>query len=241
MEDEQPTAPNEPRSFEATGGAAEGGLSVLRQDHEHVRRLGEEYRAARDLLDKVTTAERICLALTVHAQLEEEIFYPALRQAGAPVDMIDEAVVEHMTLRQLVTDVESASAEDALLDAKVRVLLEYVEHHVSEEEDELFGFAASHLDLAMLDARLAARRASLAHEAAIQLKSRLRSSGPAGKMSMDHPTASVHAVPGPMRAAAAAADMALAVLPGGGRIRRILKPDRADDSAASSSATVWPR
>ncbi|HEY8572155.1 hemerythrin domain-containing protein [Phenylobacterium sp.] len=234
MQDEPAIQP-EPRSFsssqEDTAPTAE--LSVLKKDHEQVRRLGEEYRQASDLLEKVTLAERISLALTLHAQLEEEIFYPALRQAGAAPEMIDEAVVEHMTLRQLVTDVESASAEDALLDAKVRVLLEYVEHHVKEEEAELFAFAAAHLDVAMLDARLTARRASLAYDAAIQLKSRLRSSGPAAKMSMEHPTASVQAMPGPIRAAAAAADLALAVLPGGGRIRRILRPERRDDTSVS--------
>lgn len=226
----------ETRTFEAEQDARDP-LAVLKADHEQARRLAKDYERAGDLLEKVTAAERLCLLLTIHAQLEEEVFYPALRQAGAPADLLNQAVVEHMTVRQLVADVESASAEDVLLDAKVRVLTRYVEEHVAQEEAELFPMALERLDGSVVGARLAARRAELGREAALNLKARLRSSGPASQMSMEHPTTSVQAMPGPIRAASAAADLALAVLPGGGRLRRILKPEQADDSSVPSAPT----
>ncbi|HYG27741.1 MAG TPA: hemerythrin domain-containing protein [Caulobacteraceae bacterium] len=219
----------EERSFSPT---PEEAFSVLRADHTRALEVALAYDSAEDLLEKVMLSEQLCLLLTVHAQLEEEIFYPALRQAGVQPDLLDEAVVEHMTIRQLVADVESASVEDTLLRAKMHVLTDYVRNHVEEEERELFPVAAASLDAAELDSRLAARRLQLIREAATQMKSRLRSGGPAAQMSMEHPTASVQAMPGPVRAAAAAADLALAVLPGGGRIRKVLRPEGPDDAGA---------
>ena len=232
MEPESPTPAEEPKSFAAAQEARaqpSDGLSVLRDDHRCVERLVREYDAATDAIDKVALSERLCLLLTVHAQIEEEIFYPALRSAGFPSDTLDEAVVEHITVRQLVADVESASPEDALLDAKVRVLGEYVLRHAQDEEATLFPAAAEQIDLDQLGMRLSSRRAQLCREAAGQLKARLRSSGPAAQMTAEHPTYGTRSMPSPFRAAAAVADLALTVLPGGGRLRRILRPDRRDD------------
>lgn len=221
----------EERSFEPNA-TDQSGPATLRADHTRVFEVALAYDEAQDLLEKALLAEQLCLMLTVHAQLEEEIFYPALRQAGVQSDLLDEAVVEHMTIRQLVTDVESASVEDTLLRAKVHVLTDYVRNHVEEEERELFPLAANHLDMADLEARLSARRLQLVREAATRLKSRLRSAGPAAQMSTEHPTASVQAMPNPLRAAAAAADLALGVLPGGGRVRKILRPEGPDDTGS---------
>ena len=233
METQTVTPHTEPKSF-APAEAPSDGLSVLRNDHRQVEQLVRDYEAAGDAIDKVAIAERLCLLLTVHAQIEEEIFYPALRATGYPVGQLDEAVVEHMTVRQLVADVESASPEDSLLDAKVRVLGEYVSRHAREEEETLFAAAAEAVDLNLLGSRLSSRRAELCREAASQLKARLRSSGPAATMTAEHPTVATAAMPGPVRAAMAMADLALNILPGGGVVRRILNPGRADDRPVPS-------
>ncbi|HEY9219332.1 MAG TPA: hemerythrin domain-containing protein, partial [Phenylobacterium sp.] len=157
------TVSAEPRSFAPEGPDA---LTLLADDHREVERLIDAYGAAASLLDKVSIAERLCLALTIHAQIEEELFYPALRQAGVDRADLDECVVEHMTVRQLVTDLESAGVDDPLFDAKVRVLGEYVRAHVEEEEAQLFEAARANLDLSLLGQRLAARKAELCREAA---------------------------------------------------------------------------
>lgn len=218
----------EPRSFAAAGPAAapaRDALELLADDHREVDRLIGEYEACTSLLDKVSIVERLCLSLTIHAQIEEELFYPALRHAGIDRRDLDEAVVEHMTLRQFVADLESASVDDALMDAKVRVLGEYVRRHVEEEEAQMFEAARANLDLALLGQRLSARKTELCREAALNLKSRLRASGgPAAQLAGDHPTSSTRAIPTPFRAASALADLALTVLPGGGRLRRVMRP-----------------
>jgi len=101
----------------------------------------------------------------VHAQIEEEIFYPAAREASIRdgEDLLDEAEVEHGSLKQLVAAIESNSPEsDELFDARVKVLGEYVKHHVKEEENELFPRARkSDMDLEEVGARLAARKDEL--------------------------------------------------------------------------------
>ncbi|HYF23244.1 MAG TPA: hemerythrin domain-containing protein [Caulobacteraceae bacterium] len=220
----------EPRSFapeQAAAPAAEDALSVLSHDHRTVERLLGEYREAADELEKVTIAERLCLALTIHAQIEEELFYPALRNAVGAREQVDEAVVEHMAAKQMIADVESASVDDPLFDAKVRVLAETALRHASDEEEALFALAAqSGVDLVELGRRLRLRKAELCREAALSMKSRLRASGgPATQMAGEHASPSSHAMPGPFRAMGAAADLALAVLPGGGRLRRFVNPN----------------
>lgn len=226
---QNPSTPSpEPRSFAAGGAAAapaKDALELLADDHREVERLIAEYEAGESLLDKVSIVERLCLSLTIHAQIEEELFYPALRQAGVDRRDLDEAVVEHMTVRQFVADLETASVDDQLMDAKVRVLGEYVRRHVAEEEAEMFEAARANLDLSLLGQRLAARKTELCREAALNLKARLRASGgPAAQLAGEHPTSSTRAMPGPFRAASALADLALTVLPGGGRLRRVMRP-----------------
>ena len=103
-----------------------------------------------------------CLALSVHARIEEEIFYPALRKAIDDEDLLDEAEVEHASAKQLIAEIESMSADDRLFDAKVKVLGEYVTHHVGEEEHQLFPEAReSGVDLKDLGSELARRKAEL--------------------------------------------------------------------------------
>ena len=220
----RPAVAAEPRSFAAGQPApavpAKDALELLADDHREIDRLIGEYAACESLLDKVSIIERLCLALTIHAQIEEELFYPALRQAGLERRDLDEAVVEHMTVRQFVADLEGAGVDDPLTDAKVRVLGEYVRRHVAEEEAQMFEAARANLDLSLLGQRLAARRTELCREAALNLKARLRASGgPAGQLAGEHPTSSMRALPGPFRAASALADLALT-----GRLRRVMRP-----------------
>ena len=105
--------------------------------------------------------------LQVHTKIEEEIFYPACRAAGLDPDQMDEADVEHASAKELIAQVEGKSAGDSHYDAKVKVLGEYVNHHVDEEQDEMFK-AARRLKLNMteLGAQLKARSAGLEIELA---------------------------------------------------------------------------
>ena len=111
-------------------------------------------------------AAEICLALTVHAKIEEEIFYPAARAAIKSADLLNEAEVEHATAKKLITELQKMKASDKLFDAKITVLGEYIDHHVEEEESELFReVGKSDLDLKALGAQLAERKVALMAEA----------------------------------------------------------------------------
>lgn len=76
--------------------------------------------------------------LTVHTKIEEEIFYPAAREAGLDVDMLDEALIEHASAKELIAQIQAGKPGDEFFDAKVKVLSDYVEHHVIEEHTEMF-------------------------------------------------------------------------------------------------------
>lgn len=103
--------------------------------------------------------------LTAHATIEEKVFYPALHEAPAADDLLDEAEVEHAGARNLVSQIESMDPDHDLYDAKVTVLGEYVEHHVQEEEDEIFAKAGeAKLEPAQLGADLQARNQELMAE-----------------------------------------------------------------------------
>ena len=106
----------------------------------------------------------MCQALTVHAQIEEEIFYSTAREAlgDEGKDLLDEAKVEHETLKDLIEQIEGSDSDDDLFDAHVKVLGEYVKHHVKEEEGELFpNLRKSEMDLVEVGAQLAARKKEL--------------------------------------------------------------------------------
>jgi hemerythrin-like domain-containing protein len=117
---------------------------------------------------KMDLAHQICNELTVHAQIEEEIFYPALRAALKDTDMLAEAEVEHASAKDLIAQIEGASAADEMFDAKVTVLGEYIDHHVKEERNEMFpkARAARKLDLIALRDQLQARKEELMGEPA---------------------------------------------------------------------------
>ena len=138
-------------------------IKLLKADHKEVSDMVDKFENGRLSKDrKVATAKQICMALTVHAQIEEEIFYPAAREASVRdgEDLLDEAEVEHGSIKELVAAIENASPDDdELFDARVKVLGEYVKHHVKEEENELFPkLRKSDMDLEEVGAQLAARK-----------------------------------------------------------------------------------
>jgi hemerythrin superfamily protein len=137
-------------------------IALLEADHREVEALFDRYDAASDDAEKGRIAAQICLALKVHAQIEEELFYPPAREETGDVDLVDEAVVEHMGAKTLIAQIEAMKPGQPLYDAKVKVLGEQIRHHVEEEETELFPEAReAQMDLDGLGARLAARKAEL--------------------------------------------------------------------------------
>lgn len=145
---------------------------LLDSDHRAVKKMLKEYEEltsskARDARDrKMDLAREICLQLTVHAQIEEEIFYPALREAMRETELLDEAEVEHQTAKDLIAQIEAMEDSEEIIDAKVKVLGEYVDHHVKEERNEIFPKARSSrkLDLVAMRDELEARKAQLLEE-----------------------------------------------------------------------------
>jgi hypothetical protein len=145
--------------------AGEDAIALLTADHAEVAQWFDEYEDATSDKDKATLSAKICLALTVHTQIEEELFYPSSREATKDEDMIDEAIVEHATAKDLIAQISSMTVGDELYDAKLKVLGEYIRHHVKEEEGEMFPEVQStNLDLRELGAKLAARKAELMNE-----------------------------------------------------------------------------
>jgi len=141
-------------------------IGLLTDDHELVRQLFDDYETLVDTGasddERQLLADRICTLLTIHASVEEEIFYPAAREALEEQDLLDEAEVEHASMTALIEQIQEMDASEDLYDAKVKVLGEYVKHHVSEEEDELFPKARiSDMDLETLGGELAERRHEL--------------------------------------------------------------------------------
>ena len=141
-------------------------LSLLATDHAEVRAALDEYEEVGEdedrSPDREALAQRICRMLTVHATIEEEFFYPAARQAGVDPDLLDEAKVEHASAKTLIAEIEAADPDDRLYDAKVKVLGEYVRHHVEEEEGALFDECRrTGMDLYGIVMPMATRRAEL--------------------------------------------------------------------------------
>lgn len=145
---------------------------LLDADHRAVKKLFKDYeeiagsRARGAAQRRLELAHRICRDLTVHAQVEEEIFYPRLRAALREGRPLDEAQVEHQTLKDLIDQLQSMDTADDAFDARVKVLGEYVDHHVKEERSTLFAKAraARRLDLVAMREEIAARKEALEAE-----------------------------------------------------------------------------
>ena len=141
-------------------------LDLLDADHQALLRLFQEYRvlAAHQAPEarRKALAEQICLELTIHAKLEEELFYPPVREAIRAADLMDRAEVEHASVRDLVAQILSMDPHEDLYDAKVAVLGDYAGHHFQEEFEAVFPrVRASGVDLQLLGSRLAWRRREL--------------------------------------------------------------------------------
>lgn len=140
-------------------------ISLLVEDHRAVEKLFNEYEGAAKAR-KAEIVEEACLRLTIHTQIEEEIFYPAVR-GKVEDEEVDEALVEHQAAEQLIGELQEMSPGDDLYDAKFKVLGEQVMHHVEEEEEGMFIEAKkSDLDLDAIGKKLAARKEELAAELA---------------------------------------------------------------------------
>jgi hemerythrin superfamily protein len=149
----------------ASQGRAPDALALLKADHDLVQDLFAEFEKARTEKQKATVAEEICTELTIHAQIEEEIFYPAVREAIDEDDLMDEAEVEHASAKDLIAQIEQSEPGEQQFDAKVTVLGEYVKHHIKEEQSEMFPkVRKADLDLKELGAAMSARKAELEAE-----------------------------------------------------------------------------
>jgi hemerythrin superfamily protein len=145
--------------------AGQDAIALLTADHREVSEMFEQFE---QLGDRATTSkeklkDKICKALIAHTAIEEEIFYPAVREKiEEGEDLVDEAVVEHAAAKDLIKQLQEMQPDDELYDAKVKVLGEQVEHHVKEEEKEMFPkVKKSGLDLLALGQEMALRKQEL--------------------------------------------------------------------------------
>lgn len=159
----------------ATSRTGKDACDLLDADHRAIKKMFKDYevlagsRARGAALKKQVLARQICSALTVHTQIEEELFYPALQAVIKSGALVDEAAVQHGVLRELVAQIQQ-SEDEPLTDVRVRVLGEYMDHHVKKERTELFAKAraARKLDLVALREQLDERKETLMTEMADQ-------------------------------------------------------------------------
>src|SRR3954462_255173 len=139
-------------------------VALLKEDHRSVEELFEKFEKASGEGRKQSIAERICLELSVHAQIEEEIFYPAC-EGKVEEDLLKESYVEHDGAKGLIAEIINGEPSDEFYDSKVKVLQEEIEHHVEEEEKRMEGLFAqarkAGLDMDILGEGRAARKMDL--------------------------------------------------------------------------------
>jgi hemerythrin superfamily protein len=139
-------------------------VTLLKNDHREVETWFGQFEKARKPDRKSALAKKICTALTVHMQIEEEVFYPAFIDATEDVSLHHEAVIEHDGAKKLIRVIESDSPADEYFDARVKVLSEMIKHHVKEEEQRGGMFAEARqadMDLVALGQQMAARKTEL--------------------------------------------------------------------------------
>jgi hemerythrin superfamily protein len=149
--------------------AGNNAVALLAEDHKMVEKIFKQFEKLKksdgDAAEKGELVRSACAALTVHAQVEEDLFYPAMYEAIDAEDELDEAEVEHATIKSLVSQLEEMEPGDELYDATFIVLAEYVRHHVKEEEGEIFPKAKkADLDLLALGEKLLERKRALEGE-----------------------------------------------------------------------------
>ena len=155
------------QSQSSSASAVADAIALLTKDHRDVKELFRTYQELADneasADERLAIAQEICEALTLHTIVEEEIFYPALRAAAEDFeDELNEAEVEHSTVKELVEQIKAMDPDEDLYDAKVKVLGEYVDHHATEEEAEMFPKAQSaDIDLEELGQEMKERKEEL--------------------------------------------------------------------------------
>lgn len=153
----------------ARNGSHHDAIRMLTEDHKMVKKLFKNFESIRDrdgaAEEKSVVVRQICNELTIHAKLEEEIFYPVVRESIGEVDLMDEADVEHAGATVLISQLERMEPENDHYDAMVTVLGEYIDHHVKEEQEEMFPKARkAKVDMVELGARITERKAALRGE-----------------------------------------------------------------------------
>jgi len=136
-------------------------VSMLREDHRKVKQLFQQFEEASDTNTKRQIAEQALKELKVHAALEEELFYPAVRQEIDEEEKIDEAVEEHHVAKLLIAELSRMKPSDEHFDAKFKVLAESVKHHIEEEEGEVIPEVEGELDTDGLGQKMAQRKETL--------------------------------------------------------------------------------
>ena len=158
------------KSTTRRSGSENEAIAQLTEDHARVKKMFKQYdklaESEADESERQELAAMICAELTAHATAEEEIFYPAAREVLDEADLVDEAEVEHASAKDLIAQIqESSPGEDDLFDAKVKVLGEYINHHVEEEEGEMFPkVRKAKLDTETLGEQIATRKAEIMAE-----------------------------------------------------------------------------
>lgn len=140
-------------------------VALLKADHRKVEELFEKFESARGESVKQKLAQQICMELSIHARIEEEVFYPACNGQIEDADLLDEAYVEHDGAKVLIAEITASSSSQNFYDAKVKVLSELIKHHVKEEEKRAEGLFAeakeAGLDMDALGQRLTTRKREL--------------------------------------------------------------------------------
>lgn len=144
-------------------------IALLTEDHDAVKKLFKRYEklveSEGDTEEKAELVKQICNELTIHAQIEDEIFYPAVREAIDDDLLMDEADVEHAEVKDLIMQLEGMSPDEDHYDAKVKVLGEQVEHHIKEEQGQMFPkVKKAKMDIDALGSELLLRKEELQDE-----------------------------------------------------------------------------
>ena len=163
-----PTTQSTSTGKTATRRSKNDAIKLLTADHAKVKKMFKEFEKLSkkdDKEGKQELATQICRELAIHAQLEEEIFYPAAREAINDDDMMNEAMVEHNSAKDLISQIQSMGPSDPMFDATVKVLGEYVNHHVEEEQNEIFPkVEKAKVDLEEIGTEMAQRKEELMEE-----------------------------------------------------------------------------
>ena len=142
-------------------------IKLLTDDHNKVKKMFKEFEKLHKKHEegREELAQQICKELTIHAQLEEEIFYPAAREAIDDDHLMNEAAVEHQAAKDLIEKIQSMNSSDPMYDALVRVLGEYVNHHIEEEQNEIFPkVEKAKMDLEEIGSEIEERKEALMEE-----------------------------------------------------------------------------